>query len=198
MTQHSDGDGASIEPIDILKRDLFSIYSEAGRNVTYTAESGKVRAYWPNRYLQGLKRAVEAGDAEVIIYVRRMVLADEPTRGFGYLADADRLDLTVEAFVADSSKPYQHLFDPETVQAAVNRLNDYGYRIRPSKDVTETLSTAVVHTESGVAVDLTVEITTDGDVLMHAGDYTERADGTLAAVRAFVGLLAQAEAAAHG
>jgi hypothetical protein len=27
--------------------------------------------------------------------------------------------LTVEALVADSSKPYHHLFDPETVQAAV-------------------------------------------------------------------------------
>ena len=41
-------------------------------------------------------------------------------------------------------------------------------------------------------------MTTDGAVLLHAGEYTERADGTLAAVRAFVGLLAEAEAAARG
>jgi hypothetical protein len=33
-------------------------------------------------------------------------------------------------------------------------------------------------------------------VLLHAGDCIERVDGILAAVRAFVGLLAQAEAAA--
>ena|SRR5579862_4745413 len=199
-TQRSGADGAPIEPIDVLKQDLFSIYSEAGRSVTYTAESGKVRPYWPNRYLQGLKRAVEAGDAEVVAYVSRMVLADEPSRGFGYLADANRLDLTVEAFVEDSSKPYHHLFDPETVQAAISRLGDHGYSVEPgpSSAGAGNLSMAVVRTEDGAAVELTVEITTNGDILLHAGEYTERADGTLAAIRAFVGLVAQAEAAVHG
>jgi hypothetical protein len=136
----------------------------------------------------------------VIAYVTRMVLADEPSRGFGYLADANRLDLTLEAMVADPSKPYHHLFDPETVQAAISRLDDYGYTVLagPSGAGTEALAMAVVRTESGIAVELTVEMTTDGHVLLHAGEHTERADGTLAAVRAFVGLLAQAEAAAQG
>src|SRR3954454_15180222 len=132
--QDLDGSGTPIEPIDALKQDLFGIYYGAGRNVTYTAESGKLRAYWPNRYLQALKRAVEVGDAEVVAYVTRMVLSDEPSRGFGYLADSNRLDLTVEALVADSSKPYHHLFDPETVQAAIDRLADHGYTVAAGEE----------------------------------------------------------------
>lgn len=189
----------SLEPMDALKEALFGLYYRAGRNVTYIAESGKVRPYWPNRYLQALKRAVEEGDAEVIAYVKRMVLADERSRGFGYLADADRLDLTVEAIVADSSAPYHRLFDPQTVQAAIDCLADHGYTVTAGQAASaETLAAAVVRTEDGVAVELSVEVTTGGDVLMHAGEYTERADSPLAAVRAFVGLLAQAEAAASG
>jgi hypothetical protein len=199
--QHLAANGELIEPIDVLKEDLFGIYYGAGRNVTYTADSGKVRPYWPNRYLQGLKRAIEVSDAEVIAYVTRMVLADEPSRGFGYLKDANRLDLTVEAFVADSSRPYHHLFDPDTVQAAIDRLTGHGYTAASGSPspIADTLSTAaIVRTESGVAVELTVEVTTDGDVLLHAGEYTERVTSTLAATRAFVGLLAQVEAAARG
>lgn len=192
---------AYTEPIDVMKEDLFGIYYEAGRNVTYTAESGKVRPYWPNRYLQALKRAVDEGDTEVIAYVSRMVVSDEPSRGFGYLADAQRLDLTIEALVTDPSKPYHHLFAPETVQAAIDRLSEYGFSWdgeQPTAGASESLAAALIRTENGVAVELTVELTTDGDVVLHAGDYTQLADGTLAAVRAFVGLLAQAEAAARG
>jgi hypothetical protein len=191
---------ASNEPLDALKVDLFDIYDGAGRNVTYTAESGKVRPYWPNRYLQALKRAIDVGDAEVIAFVTRLVLSDEPSRGFGYLADADRLDLTVEALVADPSKPYHHLFAADTIQAAVDRLAEYGYSTggQPSASGTDSLASALVRTEDGVAVELVVELTADGDVFLHTDDRTVRADGTLAAVSAFVGLLAQAEAAVEG
>ena len=47
-----------------------------------------------------------------------------------------------------------------------------------------------------MAVELTVEVTGNGDVLLHAGEHIERAAGTLGAVQAFTGLLAQAQAAA--
>jgi len=193
---HAANGGAS-NPMEALKRALFDLYYLAGRNVTYVADSGERRAYWPNRYLQGYKRAVADSDAEVLAYVVRMVLSDEPSRGFGYLKDADRLDLTVEALVADPSRVWHHLFDADVVRAARDRLATHDYQVatgQPAKPAG--LANALMATDAGMAVDLTVEVTREGDVLLHAGDYTERADGALGAVQAFTGLLAQAQAAA--
>lgn len=106
--------------IDQLTQDLFWIYQTAGREVTYIDKHGNRRAYWPNRYLQAVKRAVEQD--EVVAFVERLVSRDDATRGFGYLQDAGRLDLTVEALVADETKPYHHLFTENAVVAAKARL----------------------------------------------------------------------------
>jgi hypothetical protein len=192
-------DGGAIDPMEVLKEDLFGLYYGAGRNVTYLADSGEVRAYWPNRYLQGLKRAVDISAAEVLAYARRMVVSDAPSRGFGYLEAAGRLDLTVEALVADRSRPYHHLFDEEMVGAAVERLAEHGSVVQGATQSPDSLATAAVaETPGGFAVELTVEVTRDGAVLLHADGYTATADGTLSAVNTFVRLLAQAEAAASG
>jgi hypothetical protein len=184
--------------MEALKRALFELYYLSGRNVTYVTETGERRAYWPNRYLQAYKRAVARSDAEVLAFVVRMVCSDEPSRGFGYLKDDGRLDLTLEALVADPGKPWHHLFDAEVVQAACARLAEHGYEVGVDDDQPpEGITNALVPTEEGTAVELTVEVTAEG-VFLHAGEYTERAAGTLDAVRAFAGLLAQAEAAAAG
>jgi hypothetical protein len=200
-TQHMSGDNDTpVDPMETLKGDLFSLYYSAGRNVRYVADSGEDRAYWPNRFLQALRKAVEVGDAEVLAYARRMVMSDDPSRGFGYLDAADRLDITVEALVANPKKRYHHLFDGEMVDAAIARLAAHGYTVPGAGDALpkDTLSAAaIVETPDGFAVELTVEVARDGLVRMHAGDLSEPADGTLGAVRAFVHLLAQADAAAR-
>jgi hypothetical protein len=197
MTDKMNGANGGVDPMEALKRALFDLYYLAGRNVTYVADSGERRAYWPNRYLQAYKRAVADSDAEVLAYVVRMVRSDEPSRGFGYLKDANRLDLTVEALVADPSKPWHHLFDADVVQAARDRLAAHGYQVAPGKpQKPASLTNALMATDAGMAVDLTVEVTRDGDVLLHAGEHTERAEGTLGAVQVFTSLLSQAEAAA--
>ena len=196
-THDTPGGDPPIDSMEALKADLFALYHEAGRNVTYLAESGETRKYWPNRYLQALKRAVDDSDAEVLAYVRRMVMSDTPSRGFGYLTTGGRLDLTVEAVVADPSKLYHHLFDEEMVRAAVARLAEHGYTVDGLEPGPGGLAgEAVVETGDGFAVELTVEITRGGVVLLHAGELIESVDGTLGAVRVFVGLLAQAQAAA--
>ena len=71
------------------------------------------------------------------------------------------------------------------MRAAIDRLGDHGYAVAAGEPTAGagTRSTAVVRTEDGVAVELTVEVTTAGALLLHAGAYTERADSTLAALR---------------
>lgn len=100
---------------------LFKLYSDAGTEVTYVAASGKTLRYWPKRYLQALRRAVENDD--VIGFVEGMVTREE-SRGFGYLKDAGRLDLTVEAVVVER---FPELFGAEIVAAAKDRLLAHGY-----------------------------------------------------------------------
>src|SRR4051812_21154477 len=120
-----------------------------------------------------------------------MVLSDEPSRGFGYLAAAGRLDLTVEALVADASKPYHHLWEQEVVRAAEERLTARGYPLgdRDLRAPADPLAAAaIVETPDGFAVELSVEVTRDGAVRLLAGEASEAADGTLGAVRTFVGL----------
>lgn len=55
-------------------------------------------------------------------WVERLVTREDPTRGFGYLEEAGRLDLTAEALVVDSSKPYHGLFSQEAIDASAARL----------------------------------------------------------------------------
>jgi hypothetical protein len=121
------------DPTQSLADDLFAIYSRAGREVTYVTESGERRPYWANRYMQALKRAVDAaanGDERAILdFVERLVTQPEPSRGFFYLQAANRLDLSVEAHVADASRPYHGLFSAEAIDFARNRLAEYGYEL---------------------------------------------------------------------
>jgi hypothetical protein len=123
--------------IELLTEDLFGIYTAAGREVTYTTGRGEVRPYWANRYRQAVQRAVAAGD--VVDFVERLVLQEEPSRGFGYLAQAGRLDLAVEALVVDEHKSYHRVFSANATAASRRRLADYGFRIT-SGGFNETLS----------------------------------------------------------
>src|SRR5215218_8243738 len=85
---------------DTLIEALFKLYSDAGTEVTYVTDDGRTLAYWPKRYLQALRRAVD--EDNVIGFVEGLVTRDA-SRGFGYLADAGRLDLTVEAVIVSGS-----------------------------------------------------------------------------------------------
>lgn len=101
---------------------LFAIYSRAGREVTYITEKGEERPYWANRFRQALQRA--ADEDNIVGFVERLVSQPEPSRGFGYLDAADRLDLTVEALVVGE---FRHLFSEEVVEIAEERLDDRNY-----------------------------------------------------------------------
>lgn len=103
-----------------LIRDLLWIYETTGREVTYVSPSGIRKPYWPYRYLQAVKRAIENGD--VVELVERIVMRGDSTSGFGCLQEARRLDLTLEAFVIDESKPYHHFFSDEAVFLSRERL----------------------------------------------------------------------------
>lgn len=111
-----------MSPKESLTEALFGIYATAGKEVEYTTEKGERRSYWANRFRQALQRATDEDD--VVGFVERLVMQPEPSRGFGYLKDADRLDLTVEALVAGK---FRDQFSKEAVQAAENRLRENGY-----------------------------------------------------------------------
>lgn len=77
--------------------------------------------YTPSYYKRGLKNAVDRGGLAVAEFVRGY-LYRSPSGGYKKLEDADSLDLTCEALVADDSKPYAHLFTDEDRAAARKRL----------------------------------------------------------------------------
>jgi hypothetical protein len=105
-----------------LKQDLHGIYDTCGQEVTLRDEHGVEKAYWPKRYLQGLRRAERLGDSEVIAYVERIVTRPRPTKGFSRLAACRRPDLTVEWLVADGRRPYHRFFAAGSVLVARERL----------------------------------------------------------------------------
>lgn len=107
--------------IKALLDDLLAIYTTTGREVTYVTDAGETKKYWPHRYLQAVRRAAERD--EVVEFVERLVTRDDATRGFGYLQDANRLDLTVEALVIDEAKPYHSVFSSEAVGMSKTRLD---------------------------------------------------------------------------
>jgi hypothetical protein len=114
-----------VSAYDQLLDDLWSIYFAAGREVTYVGPDGERRAYWAQRYRLLLEEAAECGDA--VAFAERLMR--EPSDGFGRLARASRLDLTVEALGVDPTKPYHQLFDPEAVRAARERLKEAAYAV---------------------------------------------------------------------
>jgi hypothetical protein len=151
--------------IDLLTEDLFGIYAAAGREVTYITDRGERKAYWANRYRQAVQRAVDAGD--VVAFVERLVQQDEPSRGFGYLIDAGRLDLTVEALVINEDKPYHDEFSREAIEAARERLADAGFAPAASgsgQPPTKKVSIAGGQLEPGASFDVRVTVATDGSL----------------------------------
>lgn len=110
-----------ISLLKALIADLLAIYTTSGQEVTYVTDSGETKKYFPKRYLQAVKRAIE--NDEVLEFVERLVTRDAATRGFGYLQEANRLDLTVEALVVDESKSYHSLFSKEAISASQARLD---------------------------------------------------------------------------
>jgi hypothetical protein len=140
-----------------LTEALFAIYATAGKEVKYTTEKGERRSYWANRFRQALQRATDEDD--VVGFVERLVMQPEPSRGFGYLKEAGRLDLTVEALVAGR---FRDQFSKEVVQAAEIRLRENGYkpeRAAPESDLRSTPgSTFIVQVEVGHAGALTLRL----------------------------------------
>ncbi len=129
---------------------LFKLYSDAGTEVTYVSESGKTLRYWPKRYLQALRRAVDSDD--VIGFVEGLVTREE-SRGFGYLEDAGRLDLTVEAVVVER---FPELFAAETVAAARARLLAHGYEPKVEFDEAGQSTASGLTPGSSVLIELSV------------------------------------------
>lgn len=115
---------------DQLVDDLWAIYFIAGHEVTHTARSGEPRAYWDKRYRMELELAIESDDA--VAFAERLVRQAEPSWGFAPLRMAGRLDLTVEALIANPNTPYHHLFNPGAVRTARDRLEAAGYHVAAS------------------------------------------------------------------
>jgi hypothetical protein len=135
---------------------LFKLYSDAGTEVTYASESGRTLRYWPKRYLQALRRAVENDD--VIGFVEGLVTREE-SRGFGYLEDAGRLDLTVEAVVVER---FPELFEAEVVEAARDRLIAHGYE--PKAEAVEASQPDAVGFTPGSTVLIEISVGASGEL----------------------------------
>jgi hypothetical protein len=170
-----------------LEDRLFQIYHRAGREVTYVTASGDRRKYWPKRYLQALRRAVDEGDDALIAFVGRLVTTNAPSRGFGYLFDQDRLDLTVEAVVADERPPYHRLFDSDVVDAARRRLAEHSYEFAAQGEDAR-LTTAAG--PRSAHFELTVDVDADGMVTLTRHGEPPRSGTELDAIRFFMDDLA--------
>jgi hypothetical protein len=151
-----------------LYQDLLSIYARAGAEVTYETEDGKIKPYWAKRFLQAVKRAEKNG--ELFEFVDRLLRPAQPSRGFLILKKAGRLDLTVEALVIDSTKPYYGEIPFELIAIARRRLAEHGYRAAFEREPTtpaelasaeQPITTAL---SPGSSFDLRVTVGEDGHV----------------------------------
>ena len=77
--------------------------------------------YNATRYIQMVG---ELGGAET---ARRLIHSDAPSDGYSFLWEHGRLDLSVEALVADNDE-WHPLFSRADIDAARQRLGAYGYR----------------------------------------------------------------------
>ncbi len=158
--------------VHLLAEALFAIYSRAGHEVTYVTDRGETRNYWANRFRQALQRAVE--NDTVVEFVERLVTQEEPSRGFGYLHAAGRLDLSVEALVVDRSLPFHALFSEEAVAASRRRLREYGYLLDLGVETDDQPQGVAASTPSQEAsasqafeLDLKMRVDADGRVTLH-------------------------------
>lgn len=107
--------------IEQLYDDALAIYEIARREVEIERSDGRTQKYAAVRYKQQIDRAY----AEGLLPKAIASIVKKPTTGFGHLEEAGRPDLMVETLVLDRSKPYHHLFSPNTVRAARARMDDY-------------------------------------------------------------------------
>jgi tetratricopeptide (TPR) repeat protein len=78
--------------------------------------------YNPSFYKRSLQTAIDGGGAAVLDFLRRYVRKGPPSDGYRKFEDANSLDLTCEALIADTDKPYAHLFSDAERAAAQARL----------------------------------------------------------------------------
>ena len=107
---------ADLQAERALYHDMVAVYHGVVSLRLY--KPGKERPWAPKRYLARLKTAERGGPGEVLAYATRLVMAAGDSEGLAMLRDAGYLDLSVEALVADRSKVYHRLFDPEVIKAA--------------------------------------------------------------------------------
>lgn len=162
---------APSEAQEALYSDLLSIYARAGAEVTYETDDGSVKAYWPKRFLQKVKRAKK--DNELFGFVERLLQASEPSRGFFILKKAGRLDLTVEALVIDEDKPYWGEIEFAALEAARYRLRDHDYpyafskppqTVAPEAGADTTSEPKALELAPGASFDVRVTVGENGDL----------------------------------
>lgn len=110
----------------LLQEDLYGLIDKM-RERGVRNKAG--RLHYPTYYKRGLDNAVAHGGDAVVEYARRRV--HQPvSSGFITLKEGQAADLTVEALIADESKPYASLFTPLDRRRARGRLAMY--RAHPS------------------------------------------------------------------
>jgi hypothetical protein len=49
-----------VSDLDLLIEDLLDLFTTTGREVRYVSDEGVEKAYWPRRYLQAVRKAIDA------------------------------------------------------------------------------------------------------------------------------------------
>jgi HKD family nuclease len=101
-----------------LLADLYGIYEATVERDLITP---KGHLYRPTRFLVGINRARDSGDPFEL--VNR--LCRRQTGGFDIILEHDLPQLTVEALVMDTQKPYHPLFTQRTKALAAERLKQF-------------------------------------------------------------------------
>jgi tetratricopeptide (TPR) repeat protein len=160
--------------------------------------------YTPSYYKRGLQSAIDRGGLAVAHYVRGY-LYKAPSEGYRKLEDADSLDLTCEALIADESKPYAHLFTATERKLARERLAHHFGAIEQRKaarnariekrraqlpsDVGELtkLAATAADAEAAIAINLAIVERTPNDPVAHnrLGRAYEATGSTNKAIEAF-------------
>jgi hypothetical protein len=99
-----------------LLDDLWDLY-ERTKGADLKRKDGK--KYVPSRFRQQLERC-RNGEADPVELTKR--ICRRQTEGFDVILESLRSDLTVEALVLDSQKPYHDLFVGPTREACAARM----------------------------------------------------------------------------
>ncbi len=110
-----------------LYDDCVELYQRTGAEVTYIWPSGRVGPYWARRFMRKIDHDHSAEPSRIIESVSSMVCKPAP-QGFGIIEEAGRLDLALELLVLNEEKAYHHLFGPDAVAAAAERMGVYEAR----------------------------------------------------------------------